>query len=346
MSLSDFQRIGLSFLPPRQQRQVREQFLETGTVLGHDLNDVCKSLKTRIDNDQLFCQKNKISLISCMDDRYPPLLLQIPDFPLMLYARGDLDCLLETSCLAIVGTRHATPYGLEQATHFAYDLANNGVLVVSGLAQGIDGAAHVGALQAGKTIAVVGTGIDGCFPASHRELMNRIVQNGLILSEFPLKTHGSKTTFPARNRIIAGLCRGVLVVESQAHGGSLITARLALEYNREVFALPGRINDTTCDGTLQLIRDGATLVRNINDIFTELRWTTTSPSIAVSTPPLSETETLILKHLSTQSMSLDDLNQHLNMPAGTLLSCLSQLEIKGVVLAEQGGYYRKLVRKR
>ncbi len=348
-TLSDAQRIGLSLLPSRQQRLLREQYLATQTLLGSILDDVCAAFAARITRDLAYCKEQTISLISCMDEGYPELLHQIPDFPLMLYAKGQLDCLFETTCVGIVGTRHATPYGLDAAKSMAEELARQGIIIVSGLAQGIDGAAHTGALGGGKTIAIIGTGIDLCFPASHQTLMNKIADTGCIISEFPLKTHGSKLSFPLRNRIIAGMSRGVLVVESQAHGGSLITARLALEYDRDVFALPGRINESTSQGTLQLIRDGAILVRNVDDILSELQWIrTTSHITTVPLPPIkdcSETETLVLRNLSSQAISLDALSSKISsLETSQLLGLLSQLEIKGYLVVEPGGYYRKLKR--
>lgn len=344
MQLSDFQRICFSYLPDQRQRLIRAQFNATDSISIKDLDETCRSLDVRLTLDQQYCQNNNISLVSFLDDTYPELLHQIPDFPLMLYVKGRVDCLAETACVGIVGTRHATPYGLDSAKNLARDLARSGVTIISGLAQGIDAAAHSGALETGTTIAVMGTGIDVCFPASHRQLMEQVINNGCVVSEFPLKTHGSKITFPSRNRIIAGLSRGVLVVESPSHGGSLITARLALEYNRDVFALPGRINDLTSEGTNQLIRDGATLVRNAGDILSELRWTLASnPGISKDNSPadLSETEYLVLRQLSSQAMSLDDLNYRVNLESGNLLSCLSQLELKELVVAEPGGFYRR-----
>ena len=345
MSLSDAQRIGLSLLPSGQQRQLREQFIETKTLQGSLLEDICHAFSVRIERDLKSCQDNAIALVSCMDDGYPELLHHIPDFPLMVYVKGDVECLRESACLGIVGTRHATPYGLQMAKSLADDLARHGVMIVSGLAQGIDGAAHSGAMLSGKTIAVIGTGIDLCYPTSHKSLMNAITKKGCVVSEFPLKTHGSKLTFPLRNRIIAGLSKGVLVVESQAHGGSLITARLALEYNREVFALPGRADESTSQGTLQLIREGAVLIRHADDILSELQWTRSSSTQTVNADKnnshLSEPEINLLRHLSCQAMSLDELAGRVQGSSGSLLSTLSQLEMKGYLTAEPGGYYRK-----
>jgi DNA processing protein len=235
--------------------------------------------------------------------------------------------------------------GFATAKSFSQDLAQHGVIIVSGLAQGIDGAAHEGAILSGKTIAVIGTGIDSCFPASHKRLMDTITHHGCVISEFPLKTHGSKTTFPMRNRIIAGLSRGIVVIESQAHGGSLITARLALDYNREVFALPGRINDPASQGTLQLIRDGAVLVRDIDDILSELKWfksKTSRPQAEKIPLDLSTTESLVLRYVSSQATSLDELALKLDLASGDILSTLSNLELKGLIVSEAGGYFREL----
>ncbi len=211
-------------------------------------------------------------VVTLADTRYPRALLETTDPPTLLYVKGRVD-LLEGNLLAIVGSRNATAQGAIDARRFAEALARGGLTIVSGLALGIDAAAHEGALAAGdagaSTIAVVGTGADVVYPASHRALAHRIAAAGAIVSELPLGTTASAHQFPRRNRIIAGLARGVLVIEAAARSGSLITARLASEAGRDVFAVPGSIHSPLSKGCHQLIRQGAKLVDSVDDILDE-----------------------------------------------------------------------------
>lgn len=209
------------------------------------------------------------------DPRYPRGLLEIPDPPLLLYAEGALGWLDAPSALAMVGSRHPTAQGRDHARAFARELAGAGVVVVSGLALGVDGAAHEGALEAAPlggagTVAVVGTGLDQVYPRAHQALARRIIEHGLILSEYPLGTPPRSENFPRRNRLIAALSRGTLVVEAALQSGSLITARMAVEAGREVFAIPGSIHAPQARGCHALIRQGAKLVESVADIFEEL----------------------------------------------------------------------------
>lgn len=211
-------------------------------------------------------------LITLADSRYPKSLLEIDDPPTLLYVRGNPDLLSRTG-LGIVGARNATPQGMQTAEQFARYLAAQGVNVVSGLALGIDTAAHQGALASqGPTIAVIGTGIDRLYPASNKTLALRILETGVIVSEFPLGTPAIGSNFPRRNRIISGLSRGVLVVEAAVDSGSLITAKLAAEQGREVFAIPGSIHSPLSRGCHKLIKQGAKLVETAQDILEELGW--------------------------------------------------------------------------
>lgn len=201
---------------------------------------------------------------------YPPLLREIPDPPVMLYVMGNRRVLSRPQ-LAIVGSRHPTPMGGENARAFAKSLAGAGLVITSGLALGIDGAAHRGAVEAGgKTIAVVGTGLDRVYPPRHRDLAHDIIRHGALVSEFPLGTPPKPENFPARNRLISGLSLGTLVVEAALQSGSLITARLATEQGREVFAIPGSIHSPQSRGCHALIRQGAKLVETAQDILEEL----------------------------------------------------------------------------
>ena len=215
-----------------------------------------------------------IEVLTLADDDYPPLLREIPDPPLVLYVRGLREVwreALAAPCLAIVGSRRSSSYGINAAGSLARELAGSRLTIVSGLARGIDAAAHRGALEAGgRTLAVVGTGLDLTYPREHRELANQIAAAGAIISEFPLGTPPLPQNFPYRNRILSGLCFGVLIVEAAEHSGSLITARMAAEQGRDVYAVPGNITSQTSFGPNYLIKDGAKLIPCGRDVLEEL----------------------------------------------------------------------------
>lgn len=216
-------------------------------------------------------------IITLADKAYPQRLLEISDPPCLLYAKGRVE-LLNQPAFAIVGSRHATSEGIQNATRFATSLSQAGLTIISGLALGIDGAAHQGALNGvGSTIAVVGTGANLVYPASHHALAHHIAEQGCIVTEYPLGTSAQAGNFPRRNRLISGLSQGVLVVEASLSSGTLITARMALEQSRDVFAIPGSIHSPLSKGCHQLIKQGAKLVESAQDIMEELR-------ISVATP--------------------------------------------------------------
>lgn len=231
-------------------------------------------IQEQIDQTLQWLEQPRCHILTLADPEYPRALLDTYDPPLLLYAHGNL-ALLSNPCLAIVGARSATAGGLDNARAFARYLATQGWSIVSGLALGIDAAAHDGALRAGleggSTIAVLGTGIDIVYPARHRELAHRIADQGLLLTELPLGTRALPYQFPKRNRLVAGLSQGILVVEAARQSGSLITARLAAELGREVFAIPGSIHSPLARGCHALIRQGAKLVESAEDIHEELR---------------------------------------------------------------------------
>lgn len=216
-------------------------------------------------------EKEDNHLITLADTYYPQALLEIPDPPPVLYAKGDLSC-LSIPAIAMVGSRNASVQGEKNAEEFAYALSEQGFCIISGMALGIDGAAHRGALKNknGKTIAVVGTGLDIVYPAKHRELAHKIVAQGLVISEFAIGTPSRPQNFPRRNRIISGLGLGCLVVEANTQSGSLITAKCAAEQGREVFAIPGSIHSPMSKGCHELIKQGAKLVDCTKDITDEL----------------------------------------------------------------------------
>ena len=230
---------------------------------GPDLEAIEPSLQ--------WLQKDGNHLITLADAHYPQALLEIPDPPPVLYAKGDLSC-LTMPAIAMVGSRNASVQGEKNAEEFAYALSKQGLCIISGMALGIDGAAHRGALkhENGKTIAVVGTGLDIVYPSKHRELAHKIVAQGLVISEYSIGTPSRPENFPRRNRIISGLSLGCLVVEANTPSGSLITAKCATEQGREVFAIPGSIHSPTSRGCHALIKQGAKLVDCIRDITDEL----------------------------------------------------------------------------
>lgn len=285
---------------------------------------------------------NDVGLISLLDPDYPALLLEIADPPPLLYVAGAVDCLALPQ-LAIVGSRHASKQGEADAAAFAAELAAAGFVVTSGMALGVDAAAHRAALAAGgRTVAVLGCGIDIVYPARHRRLAAEIRAGGALVSEFPLGTEPRAAQFPSRNRIISGLSLGVLVVEAALHSGSLITARLALEQNREVFALPGSIHSPTSTGTNALIRGGATLVRTAADIVEELGgWSGAPPPRAVRVPPVLEpAQAAVLAAVGHQPTTPESILERVAQPLPAVLAALGELELRGLVENRAGSYQR------
>lgn len=278
-------------------------------------------------------------VVTLADSAYPAALLEIPDPPPLLYAKGQLE-MLERPALAIVGSRNATPQGEKNAEEFARALSDSGYCIVSGLALGIDGAAHRGALQGqGGTIAVVGTGLDIVYPSRHRTLAHQIAEHGLILSEFPLGTPSIAGNFPRRNRIISGLSRGCLVVEAGLQSGSLITARLAAEQGREVFAIPGSIHAPLAKGCHRLIKQGAKLVDDLRDILDEMGGNAAPAEQADS--PGRDTEPL-LAHMGYDPVGIDALAERSGLTSESLSAMLLVLELEGKVACLPGGRYQRL----
>lgn len=283
--------------------------------------------------------------IALGDPRYPAPLLDTADPPLLLYAMGRSDY-LKLPALAVVGSRNPTAQGTESARAFATALSQAGLTVVSGLALGVDGAAHEGALQGpAGTIAVVGTGLDRVYPRQHRDLAHRIAAHGLLLSEFPIGTAPLPANFPQRNRIIAGLALGTLVVEAALQSGSLITARLALESGRDVFAVPGSIHSPQSRGCHALIKQGAKLVESTEDILAELRLPVPAqaPAAAVSAPAPSSGDA-VLDALGYDPVSLDALQARTGWPNAQLNAHLLTLELEGQVARLPGPLFQRVVR--
>ncbi|MGE5387213.1 MAG: DNA-processing protein DprA [Betaproteobacteria bacterium] len=275
------------------------------------------------------------SILTLADADYPRALLEIPDPPTLLYVRGRLE-LLGGPGLAIVGSRNATPQGCQTAESFGRTLANGGLTIISGLALGIDAAAHRGAVtEVASTVAVIGTGADRIYPARNRDLALNIAENGVIVSEFPLGTPAAAANFPRRNRLISGLARGVLVVEAAPQSGSLITARLAGEQGREVFAVPGSIHSPLAKGCHQLIKQGAKLVETADDILEELGWQTVSEATAAAT-----TSDLVLDAIGHEICDLDAIAVKTALPTDQLLARLLELELSGRLASLPGNRYQ------
>lgn len=293
------------------------------------------------------------ALLTIDDPRYPPRLLETGRPPLALFCQGDVDLLMRDQ-IAIVGARAASRQGLEDARAFAGELARQGLVITSGLASGIDGAAHAAALDAsGNTIAVAGTGPDRVYPARHRQLAHRIGAQGLIVSEFPPGTGAKPQHFPQRNRIIAGLSLGTLVVEAAAKSGSLITAKLAAEFGREVFAIPGSIHKPTARGCHALIREGAQLVETVQEILVALgraapATTATLPGVSDpdANPALSGGARQTLAAVDDNGTAFDQLVARTGLNVAALSSALLELEIAGLVASEPGGSFSRLRRAR
>jgi DNA processing protein len=276
------------------------------------------------------------------DADYPAALMQAADPPLMLYVRGELARLAARS-LAIVGTRHPSPQGTQNAHAFATHFSQQGWVVVSGLAQGIDGAAHEGALEgAAGTVAVLGTGLDLIYPRAHQVLAERIAAHGALVSEFPPGTPALPLHFPQRNRIIAGLTQGTLVVEAALKSGSLITARLALEAGREVFAVPGSIHAPQSKGCHALIKQGAKLVENAQDVLDELGGTRPLP-LSAPVGDTRETDPL-LAALGHDPTTLDALQARTGMATSVLNARLLELEFEGRLNRLPGGLFQRCAR--
>ncbi len=291
------------------------------------------------------------AIVTLGDPDYPAALLQTADPPCLLYATGrihQLQHLHTTPTLAVVGSRNPTPQGRLNAQAFGEDLARAGLTIVSGMALGVDGAAHEGALagatgQQIATVAVVGTGLDRVYPKQHLALARRIARHGLILSEYPLGTPPLAENFPRRNRIISGLAQGTLVVEAALASGSLITARQALEQGREVFAIPGSIHAPQSKGCHALIRQGAKLVESAQDVLEELRVPDPFAQVplALDTPPPEKGLLALLGH---DPVGLDALQARSGLDTALLQAELLELELQGLVERLPGGLFQRLVR--
>ena len=282
-------------------------------------------------------------IVTLADQEYPQTLLETPDPPTLLYVRGQID-LLNFPLFSIVGSRTPTFQGIQNAERFSAALTEAGFVIVSGLALGIDAAAHRGALSGGATVAFIGTGIDRVYPARNHDLAVEIGAKGAIVSEFPLGTPATASNFPRRNRLIAGIAQGVLIVEAAIKSGSLITARLAAEQGREVFSIPGSIHSPQSKGCHQLIKQGAKLVETAQDILEELSWQ--SPIMSghktAMTKPSQHHSNSLLSIIGFDPCSLDELANHSGLSAESLSPQLLRLELEGAIARLPGGRYQRL----
>lgn len=288
-------------------------------------------------------RQHRIGIITFADSEYPALLRQIPDPPPILYAKGRL--ISDADRLAVVGSRKATAYGMSIAERLAGELCGCGLTVVSGMARGIDTAAHHGALKSGgRTIAVLGSGLLRIYPAENRRLFEQIADSGAVVSEFALTTDPEPHNFPVRNRIISGLCLGTLVVEAARNSGSLITARLAAEQNREVFAVPGSVRSFQSAGTHKLIQQGAKLTASLQDILEEIPVAVADaagdsvarPAAAGAPSGLTDCDRRVLQALEVYPLHIDQLQQTTGLDPGRLAGCLLRLELAGLVRQTSG----------
>ncbi|MFA6120538.1 MAG: DNA-processing protein DprA [Sideroxydans sp.] len=307
----------------------------------HVKPSVAKAIKEEFDTSLLDATATWLNdpinrIVTLVDAEYPQALLNISDPPLVLYVKGRID-LLNVRSLAIVGSRNSTAQGVRNAEAFAKATSEASLCIVSGMAHGIDAAAHRGGLQGiGSTIAVVGTGLDKVYPAANRELAHQLAQRGTIISEFPLGTPPLASNFPRRNRIISGLSEGCLVVEASLQSGSLITARMALEQGREVFAIPGSIHSPQSKGCHSLIKQGAKLVECAQDILEELGFAVSAAKTAAGV------EHPLFTYLGYDSIDIETLAQRSGLTISELSAILLQLELDGAVATLPGGLYQRI----
>ena len=348
------QRLIAHFGDPTAVRRASAQALKDLGLRHESIAALVSPDQGGIDRALAWAAQPQAHILTRSDPHYPPLLGEIPDAPAVLFVRGDLLVLAEPQ-IAIVGSRNPTPQGQQVTRELAGRLAALGLVVTSGLAVGVDGAAHQGALEAGRTIAVLGTGPDQVYPAGHRDLARRIAATGALVSEYPPGEGPRASNFPRRNRLISGLSLGTLVTEAALQSGSLITARHALEQGREVLAVPGSVRNPLARGCHALIREGARLVEDADQVLAEL-----APLLRglIASPPAQGTEAnltpggsptpnggldpdyrRLLDAMGYDPMALDELVRTTGLPVQSLSSMLLVLELEGHVSSAPGGRY-------
>ena len=368
MTRDDFESaLRLAMLPgvgPRTLADLLQRFGSATAVLDADsaaLSEVrnvgpklvatIQHAKDHVDVDAIvdWCDEHRITILQLASPCYPQSLRELPDAPPILFADGELKP-SDALAVAIVGTRHATVYGRSQAEKIAYGLAKAGVTIVSGMARGIDSAAHQGAIDAGgRTIAVYGCGLAHIYPPENADLSRRIADNGALVSEFHPQTKPHSGTFPQRNRLISGLSHATLVIEAPERSGAMITARTAYEQGREVLALPGAVTSRASQGTNLLIRDGATLIRNVDDILECLgplaQPVPTEDGRDVHRPAealLNDRERLVLDAIATEATAIDNIVQTCGLPVPQVLATISVLEVRRLIRRLSSQYVSRL----
>lgn len=317
---------------------------------------VKKEAFKRAEKDLAYLRKiGGCRLVNWSDPEYPQNLLQIYDPPVLLYVRGDAQ-ILNAPSLSIVGTRKPTLYGTQMAERLGRDLAARGIVIVSGMARGIDAIGHQGALAAsGRAIGVLGTGINVCYPKENKKLYEKVLERGAILSEFPLHTHPAPENFPIRNRIVAGMPLGVVVVEGAEYSGSLITARLAMEFGREVFGVPGNVTQPVSFAPNQLIKQGAKLVTDADDVIEELPTPVRAALLQAEQPEAERRNQLLRGALegaqkrvyellkADESLHIDDIVETSGLNSSEVLATLFEMEMKGIVRQLPGKQFSKVL---
>jgi DNA processing protein len=308
--------------------ELKQSGLDSGVLQNIDIYRP----KINLEEEWEKLEKQGVTAYTFHDSGYPARLKEIYDYPPLIYVKGEINSRDEW-CIAVVGTRKATIYGRQVTEEIVSDLVKNNITVVSGLARGIDTIAHRCCLEkGGRTIAIFACGLDTIYPAENANLSSKITAQGAIVSEYPLGAKPRPDNFPRRNRIMAGMSLGTLVIEADETSGAIITAHMALEQNREVFAVPGSILSPMSRGTNRLIQEGAKLVRNCTDILEELNLTASVQQLEMKENiPTSETEALLLKHLTREPVHIDQVCRNSGLPASTVSSNLAIMELKGLV---------------
>lgn len=339
---------------PARVRLLRERFGDLGLAWGASEYDLLQAgldarsaaaisaarATVRPEAELEALRRSGATALTWDDPGYPALLREAADAPPVLYVRGALTE-ADRWGIGIVGTRNVSAYGREAAEVLARDLAANRLTIVSGLARGVDGVAHAAALKAGgRTVAVLGSGVDVIYPPEHRHLAQQIAESGAVVSEYPLGTQPDAVNFPPRNRIISGLSLGVVVIEADEKSGALITTEFAAEQGREVFAVPGSIFNKTSRGTNKLIQTGAKLVTCAADILEELNLERVAGAAEAQIAlPVDDTERRVLEALSREPTAIDDVVRRANLPAAIVVGALAMLELKGMARPADGASY-------
>lgn len=306
---------------------------QLSAIVGERVGQLVEATRTTIDLESIVAKVKQLgqTVIPYADQRYPALLRETSAPPIVLYVEGELTAADKTA-IAIVGSRNSSPYGRDVTRMLATELAAAGVTIVSGLARGIDGAAHDAALNAGgRTIAVLAGGLDWIYPSEHKSLAKRTIENGALISEHPPGTRPQPYNFPLRNRIMAGISLGVVIVEARVKSGTLITAKYAVHYNRDVFAVPGSVLSHASDGCHQLIKEGACLVRDAGDILAELNIAAGAQTAVIEEEALAltGTESVVYAALTADPQHIDDLSVAVELTIADVATALMMLELQG-----------------